>query len=170
MSNGEDRLKQRKTHVRWSRLNHDLPGGLHRPKRKGDIGWDLECMEDVEIPPMGRVDVPVNARLWLPDGFYADIRNRSSMSKRNLYVDQNLLDTGYRGPIYVLIRNLTLPQMHSWDGSHYWDFESGTVTLKAGERIAQLVFHTHHPVWEDEVHEVPLDTERAEAGFGSTGR
>lgn len=182
----EDQLKAGRHRLRWARVQSDLPAGIHRPKLPGDVGWDLECMKDVIIPPMGVVDVPVNARLWLPDDVYADIRNRSSMGRRGLYVEHNLIDTGYRGPIFVLIRNMAMPSgrwgYFNKDGelvqSTYqaivfaentpWD--TSTVRLRAGERIGQLVFHRHTPVWLSEVEEIPLDSERAEAGFGSTGR
>lgn len=171
-----DRTRSKRTAMRWARIDPDLPGGLHRPKKHGDIGWDLEAMEDVVIGPMQSADVPVNAQIQLPEGFYADVRNRSSMARRGLYVDQNLIDTGYRGPLFVFIRNMQMPERWNLDGVQiYGPAGCGkppaepTVTIKAGERIAQLVFHHAKPIWDMEVEEIDVSTERGGTGFGSTG-
>lgn len=162
----QDRLHQQKTCVRWARVDPAKPGGLHLPQLRGDIGFDMECMEDTLIPPMATVDVPVNARLEMPDGYYAFIWNRSSMGKRNLYVDQNLIDTGYRGRLFVLIRNMRLPRP-VYESGHVHD--DGEIVLRAGERIAQLIFQKVAPLWTVEVEEISTDTDRSVDGFGSTG-
>lgn len=172
-------------HLRWSRINPDLPPGIHRPKKHGDVGYDLEAMEDVIIPPMGIADVPVNAEVELPPNMWAAIRNRSSMGRRHLYVDQNVIDNGYRGPLYVLIRNMQLPSGKSMylaeDGAFVhstyqsitftddtpWD--RNTIRIAAGDRIGQLVFHQMSMVRLSECEEIRRDTDRAASGFGSTG-
>lgn len=160
-----DVMRTERHKLLWSRLDKGLPGGLHRPKKAGDIGWDLEAMRDVMIRPMESVDVPVNARVQLPPDVYADVRNRSSMGRRGLYVDQNLIDNGYRGPLFVLVRNMALPPPPR---TGTIELNNRTVVIKAGERIAQLVFHKAYPVWELEVEEIDVGTERGESGFGST--
>jgi dUTP pyrophosphatase len=163
-----DRTRARRNCLRWARIDPDLPPGLHQPKKQGDIGWDLEAMEDVVIGPMQSADVPVNAQIQLPEGFYADVRNRSSMARRGLYVDQNLIDNGYRGRLFVFIRNMRLPITV---GAYQQVRGNGNqdITIRAGERIAQLVFHHAKPVWEMEVEEIDMTTERGGTGFGSTG-
>lgn len=176
-----------------------LPLGVRAPQLEGDIGWDLVAALDVAIGPGDAADVPVNLRLELPPGYYVDIRNRSSMARRGLYVDQNLVDNGYRGPMYVFIRNMALPQLRAipdaemaaiigtassrlvlpgqeappYEGPNVLQAppqaDPNTVIIKAGERIAQMVFHVAAPVWIDPVDEVGADTERGGDGFGSTG-
>lgn len=157
--------------LRWAPVDPDKPGGLHHPKLAGDVGWDLECMDDVTIPPMGCVDVAVNAQIHLPEGHYADIRNRSSMSRRGLYVDQNVIDNGYRGPLFVFIRNMQMPTLVHSTWSDRTRYTKGpAITLHAGERIAQLVFRRMVDMRAERVGEVVQDTERGSAGFGSTGK
>jgi dUTPase len=161
-----DHLRADRTRVRVSRLDPDKPLGIHEPKRMGDVGWDLEAMEAVTIESGGYRDIPVNARLELPAGFYADIRNRSSMSQRGMYVDHSLIDNGYRGPLFVFVRNMLTPdsaQADPVDGVP-------SIHIQAGERIGQVVFHRIKPVWLKEVAEIDLSGERGEQGFGSTGR
>lgn len=152
--NSNDRLHSDRNRIAWSRVRPDLPAGIHEPKLAGDIGWDVEAMEDATLVAGECANVAVNCRLALPEGFYADIRNRSSMSRRGIYVDQNVIDTGYRGELFIFLRNMQ-PKM---------------TTVRAGERIAQLVFHRVHPVWLDEIEDVPMTTDRGARGFGSTGR
>lgn len=152
--NAVDPLRNPHTCVRVARVNPALPLGIHHPKLAGDVGWDLEAMEDAVIQPYTALDVPVNLQMHLPNGYYAEIRNRSSMAKRGLYVDANIVDTGFRGPLFVMIRNMQSPSLR----------------IKAGERVAQLLFHRTQPVWLMEVAEVNTATERAINGFGSTGR
>jgi dUTP pyrophosphatase len=166
-----DQTFSARNRVLIARVDPALPLGLHRPKLDGDIGWDIEAMHDVVIPPMESVDVAVNIRMALPPGVYVDIRNRSSMAKRGLYVDHNLIDSGYRGPLFVLVRNLQLPVGGHYvaePGSATW--EEHSVPISAGERVGQLVFHRSMPVWTHEVDEIHDDTERGDRGFGSTGR
>lgn len=167
-----DLSRRASSKIQVARVNSDLPLGLHAPKKDGDIGWDLEAMETVVIGPMQSMDVPVNARIALPENYYADIRNRSSMARRGLYVDQNLIDTGYRGRLFVFIRNMQLPRycVSAWGGDPYIDEHVGKIKIEAGERIAQLVFHKLAPVWTIEVDVIDTLTERGEDGFGSTGR
>lgn len=163
-------LNRQTNQIRWARIDKTKPGGLHQPKRDGDVGWDLEAMEDVTLAPMESADIAVNARLHLPAGVYADVRNRSSMARRGLYVDQNVIDNGYRGPMFVFVRNMHLPisVTEPYDfGRH--ESSMPAVTVKAGERVAQLVFHSYELFWDNEIEEIDTDTQRGERGLGSTG-
>lgn len=167
--NGEWRRSRHDRRVEWARLDPNEPGGIHLPKREGDVGWDLEAMCDMTISPMTAVDVPVNARVALPDGIWAEIRARSSIARQNLYVESGIIDPGYRGALFVLVRNMQLPskRYEHYTGSYH---EQNNVTIQKGERIGQLIFHLVAAVWTIEVAQVDTTTERAEAGFGSTGR
>lgn len=108
-----DKTHAERTHVRVAPVDPRHPIGICPPQMEGDTGYDLIAATTVSIGPMVAADIPVNVRLQLPPGFCVDIRNRSSMAKRGLYVDQNLIDEGYRGPLFVMVRNMTLPQMRA---------------------------------------------------------
>ena len=141
---------------RWARLDPDLDPGIHEPKHEGDCGWDLVAMQDMTIAPQNAVDIPINCRLELPPGYWAEMKARSSIAKRGLQIDAGTIDNGYRGPLYVVCRNTKTDK---------------PITVKAGERIAQLVFHRLHEVWAEEVEEININgSTRGESGFGSTGR
>lgn len=180
-----DKLKTDLGRMRVARADPDLPLGIHEPKREGDVGWDLVAMEDVTIPPMTALDVPVNAAVELPHRTWAEIRPRSSISRRNLQVDAGTIDNGYRGRLFVLVRNVQLPS-EQW--GYYTDdgliistlrhmrfvdekvVNGNAIRIQAGERIAQLVLYRACPAWIQEVEVVDTNTQRGSDGFGSTGR
>lgn len=157
--------------LKWTVLDQSLPAGIHEPKLPGDVGWDLEAMETVTIRPGESLDIPINVRLHLPDGIWAEIRARSSIARRGLQVDAGTIDTGYRGPLYVLARNT-----RTWkpgDPTSVGAFmEQNSITIEAGERVGQVVFYSILGMKHEELdpEEFSLDTERGEAGFGSTGK
>jgi dUTP pyrophosphatase len=177
-----DRLQIPHKCLKVARLDESLPLGIHAPQKEGDVGWDLEAMETVVVPPMRAVDIKVNARIDIPRGLWAECRARSSLARRGLQVDAGTIDQGYRGPLYVLLRNMTLPALvtnytepstgHIFPKWMNGPMDEGAITIEAGERIGQLVFYSMAYVWADEVPESDFnfDTDRGQNGFGSTGR
>lgn len=156
--------------IRWSRIDSDGPGLAH-PQREGDVGFDLAAAEDVEIPPGVALDVPCNVQIEIPIGYWAEIRARSSIARRNLQVDAGTIDNGYRGPLYALVRNMN-PVIKEVNGNTIVPGDS--VQITKGERVAQVVFHqicipTFAPV-SLEVQSISTATVRGVDGFGSTGR
>lgn len=135
-------------------------GTLPTRANDGDAGFDLYTSEDTTIPGGEFVDVPCGIRVALPPRTWARITGRSStLRKKRLLVAEGIIDTGYRGPLYAGVRNL----------------EESPVTVRKGERIAQLIPHDnvaakHHPVEIDRglFDRIPGDG-RGEAGFGSSG-
>jgi len=105
------------------------------------------------LSPGQATDVATGIAVECPVGFWFDIRPRSStLRKRGLYVHQGTIDNGYRGPIFVYVRN---------DNGH-------PVVIRAGERLAQMVFMPLvRPVLEERDELSPSD--RGADGFGSTG-
>lgn len=178
-----DPLRRRNALVNFERIDPDGPT-LHEPKRAGDVGWDIEAAEDATIKPGESVDIPTNIRLELPESVWATIQARSSIVRRGLQVEAGIIDTGYRGPLFVLTRNLctlspldllneslddntgdwhkTFEQMKSWS-------QDRSVEIKRGERIAQVIFHRVLPIWAKEIDVVSKATDRGIEGFGSTG-
>jgi dUTPase len=82
-----------------------------------------------------------------------------------------VIDNGYRGRLFVVLRNMQLPKrdfdlkvkMGSW-------VERNMTKIEAGERVAQMVFYQDVPIWMTEIEEIDEGTSRGAAGFGSTGR
>jgi dUTP pyrophosphatase len=164
-----DRMRAGKRQLFAARVDPALALGIQEPRHDGDCGWDLVAMEDMVIPPMESRDVPVNARLDLPPGVWGLMLARSSIAKRNLAVEAGVIDNGYRGRLFVVLRNMQLPE-YSVEGRGWAISPRTTATIQAGERVAQMVFYQDVPIWMTEIEVIDEGTSRGAAGFGSTGR
>ena len=123
-------------------------------------GWDLTaCLGEgatLDVAPGERVLVPTGLRLAIPSGHEGQVRPRSGWALRDGITVLNApgtIDADYRGELQVLLVNLG----------------PADVRIAHGDRVAQLVVAPVAEVVFDEVAELPLDSMRAEGGFGSTG-
>lgn len=119
----------------------------------GDAGADLCSSTDTVIPAREKMLVSTGIRMALPEGHVGLIWPRSGMAvKYGIDCGAGVIDSQYRGEVKVLLFN------HS-DGEYF---------IKQGDRIAQLLIQKV-----ETVEFLPVDdldaTDRAEAGFGSTG-
>ncbi len=122
---------------------------------QGDAGWDLIVSRDTKVPVDGFADVPCGIRIELPEGYWARITGRSStIRKRHLHIAEGIIDNGYRGELFCAA----------------WNLGDEPVRIGRGERIAQLIpFKLERPEMKlVEVDELG-ESDRGEAGFGSTG-
>jgi dUTP pyrophosphatase len=136
------------------RLDPDLP--LPAYAHPGDAGADLQTTVDVTLAPGERALVPTGVSIALPAGFVALIHPRSGLASRHgvsIVNAPGTVDTGYRGEIKVLLVN---------HDRHV------PVTMKRGDRIAQLVVQRFERVRFVEVDVLP-DSQRGAGGYGSTG-
>ncbi len=136
------------------RLDRDLP--LPTYAHRGDAGADLQSTVDVTLAPGERALVPTGISLALPAGFVALIHPRSGLASRHglsIVNTPGTVDAGYRGEIKVLLVN------HD---------RLVPVTLKRGDRIAQLVIQRFERARFVEVAVLP-DSRRGAGGYGSTG-
>lgn len=119
----------------------------------GDAGADLVLVEGGLLEPGEARDFPVGIAVEPPLGYFFLIHPRSStLRKRGLFVHIGIIDNGYRGPLYIFVRNET----------------KHTVHIEAGARLAQMILlPSVQPVIE-EVDEL-AESDRGPAGFGSTG-
>ncbi len=123
-----------------------------------DLGYDVFALEAATLAPRAtvrlRTGIAVEARhpeTGTPLGLL--VRDRSSMAARGLATTGGVIDAGYRGEILILMTNLS----------------DTPIALSAGEKIAQMI---PVPVLTGLVQEVETleVSERAEKGFGSSGR
>ncbi len=133
------------------------PGMLPTRSYADDAGLDLAAHGDWRIVGHSFLDVDTGLHVELPEGVWGLITGRSStVRKRGLLVNQGIIDTGYRGRLYVGVWNLR-PEQH---------------VVQHGDRLAQLILFdntTRHyePL---KVEESMLSkSERGENGFGSSG-
>jgi dUTP pyrophosphatase len=138
-------------------LVHQLDAALPLPAyaRPDDAGLDLYAAETATLAPGERALVGTGIALEIPPGFAGLVLPRSGLALRHGVTVLNtpgLIDAGYRGEVKALLIN------HG----------SEPVTLKRGDRIAQLVVQRV-----EHVTLAPVDTlapsARGAGGFGSTG-
>lgn len=146
-----------KEKVKIKRLPHaqnmELPCYMSDMAAGMDISAALSA--PVTINPGETVLVPTGLAVALPAGYEFQIRPRSGLAiKKGLTVVNapGTIDADYRGEIKVGLINLG-PE---------------PVTVKPGDRIAQMVLSKVWQVEWDEVQELD-DTSRGHGGFGHTG-
>lgn len=82
-------------------------GRLHLPKYPGDAGFDLETVGEHTIKAYEMTRIPCGIEVEIPDGFAALIIGRSSSYQHGLIIMNTLIDSGYRGLIFLLAFNCT---------------------------------------------------------------
>ncbi|KAI9595588.1 deoxyuridine triphosphatase, partial [Syncephalis fuscata] len=118
------------------------------------VGYDLSSATDCTIQPSQRVRIPLDLAIEFTNGYMGDIRSRSGRAfKEGLIVITGTIDPDYRGNIYVVLCNIS----------------DTPVTIKTGERIAQLVLTPVVTPTAKEIHQLS-NTQRGNNGFGSTGQ
>jgi dUTP pyrophosphatase len=127
------------------------------PAKEGDVGYDLKSWVPegkMTILPQRIVNIRTGVYIKLPEGYWGDIRPRSStFAKRSLFVMGGTIDTGYTGEISVFIWNPTL-EPHD---------------VENNDRLAQLVIIPRFTPPIQLVNDLPA-TVRGDSGFGSTNR
>jgi dUTP pyrophosphatase len=142
--------------VRITRLssNPDLP--LPARQTAHSAGYDVASAEpDLVLAPGERRAVATGLSFEIPEGFEMQVRPRSGLALKHGITLPNApgtIDADYRGELRIILQN---------GGQE-------AVTIRRGERIAQLVFARHEApelVESDAISE----TARGVGGFGSTG-
>lgn len=144
------------------RIPAALESGASLPPRThpGDVGFDLAALVDAAIKPGELMDIPTGVRLALPDDTWVLLTSRSStFRKHRLLILDGVIDSGYRGELFISAYNL----------SHR------RVEVHAGQRLAQVIPHRNitrgyqiEPINPYQFEALPHDG-RGAAGFGSTG-
>ena len=115
--------------------------------------FDLYAIQDTVITPTTQSAISTGIALEIPTGYHAELKVRSSFAtKYNVRLEAGVIDSDYRGPVYVILSN---------NGNE-------TLTIQPGDRIAQMVLIKDHTVTIDVTHDLTT-TKRQEGRFGSTG-
>ncbi|GAA1856722.1 dUTP diphosphatase [Pseudonocardia ailaonensis] len=140
--------------VLLTRLDPEIP--LPAYARPGDAGADLATTTDVRLAPGERAVVGTGVAIALPPGHAGFVHPRSGLAARvglSIVNTPGTIDSGYRGEIKVCLVNLDPHE---------------ELTLRRGDRIAQLVVQRVEYVRFVEVAELPA-SDRGAGGYGSTG-
>ena len=114
---------------------------------------DLQASEEAVLRAEEVTKVPTGLSLEVPRGHTLFLRDRSSLALLGLQVVGGVIDSDYRGEIFVLIRN------HG-RRAH---------VVSPGDRVAQLQLARDLLDGFDEATSLS-ETARAAGGFGSTGK
>jgi dUTP pyrophosphatase len=127
-----------------------LPSRAHHD----DAGLDLYALEAVTLAPGERQAVSTGVALAIPSGYVGLIWDKSGISfNHGLKNMGGVIDAQYRGEVKVILVNLS----------------QETVTLEAGQKIAQLLIQKVK-LPEIEIIDLLPGSFRGEGGFGSTGK
>jgi dUTP pyrophosphatase len=171
-------------------LNKEFYENYPLPKyaKSGDAGMDLRVTEDVTLYPgetkllktglaiwigsynshlknIGRED-------WVQSNYMGMVVPRSGLGTRGLVLANTIgiIDSSYQGELMISALNRLNKSQGAYkrqDGS-IWN-EYNRIELKAGDRIAQLLFIPVIKASWVVVDEFSNKTQRGENGFGSTG-
>ncbi|CAJ0918385.1 unnamed protein product, partial [Mesorhabditis belari] len=145
-------VEQQNLTVRFAKLNENA----HEPTY-GSIcaaGADLYSAEDCVIPAKGKYCVSTGIQVELPYGYYGRVAPRSGLAAKHFIdVGAGVVDSDYRGELKVLLFN----------------FGDADFTVKQGDRVAQFICERIAHVKYQEVGSL-TNTDRGDAGFGSTGK
>lgn len=126
----------------------------------GDAGYDLHYHGDTPIciEPGAVADIPAGVAVEWPCGMWGFLVGRSSSFRnRGLLVNPAIIDHGFRGDLFAIVRNIS--------DELQW--------VKPGERIAQIIPLPTYSIGLDvlrcDVDELS-PSERGTQGFGSTGK
>jgi deoxyuridine 5'-triphosphate nucleotidohydrolase len=119
-----------------------------------DAGWDLYTLEEVTIAPGAYAEVPTGIAVEFPQNVWGRITGRSSTTRKlGLMVIEGIIDTGYRGELFVRVYN---PGIYA-------------IEVRQNRRIAQMIPHLRIDLkWEET--KTLSKSERGNNGFGSTGK
>ena len=140
--------------VLLTRVDPEVPVPAYA--RSGDAGVDLVTTSDLELAPGERALVGTGVAIALPNGYAGFVHPRSGLAtKAGLSVVNapGTVDAGYRGEIKVCLIN------HD---------RQVPISLRRGDRIAQLVVQKVERVVFREVRDLP-ESSRGVDGYGSTG-
>jgi dUTP pyrophosphatase len=125
------------------------------PERKTPqaAGYDLTPSETVHLAPGEQQLINTGIAIAIPEGYYGQLSPRSSLAKKGITVEGGVIDSDYRGPIKIILRN---------QGSDIFTFTPGE------NPIAQIVLIKIITPEVQEVQELQ-ETSRT-GGFGSTNQ
>jgi dUTP pyrophosphatase len=125
--------------------------------KDGDAGMDLVATSII-ADTQTQITYGIGLALEIPEGFVGLIFPRSSVRKTRLMLSNSVgvVDSGYRGELQATFNKINNNSVAEND-------------YKVGDRIAQIMIIPHPPVIFIETEELS-NTERAEGGFGSTGK
>lgn len=128
-------------------------GKLLSPAKSGDAGYDICSYEDALLIPGNMLLLKTDVYMQIPKGYVGIIKEKSGLACiSNIGTGAGVIDSGYRGEVIVLLRNMS----------------DKYVKIAKGQKIAQILFFKSEHFELNHSNELD-ESERGEKGFGSTG-
>jgi dUTP pyrophosphatase len=138
-------------------------GKLPTKAHKTDAGFDLYATEDIKLYPGQVRKHPLNIKMQLPKGTWAEITTKSGLGAKGQLVYAGVIDEAYRGVPHVVMTNVKFKNDAGYDNLD-------PIIIMKGSKVAQLIINPYNPnYYLTEVDQVNENTERGSGGFGSTG-
>ena len=125
---------------------------------QGSSGMDIRASLNipVKLQPLERTLIPTGLFIEIPNGYEVQIRPRSGLAIKQGITCLNTpgtIDSDYRGEIKIILINLSAEEQ----------------VINSGDRIAQMIIQKVEKAEFKQV-EILNETERADGGFGHTGK
>ena len=142
-----------------------VDGKLPYKAHPTDAGFDLFATEDVIVYPNRVTKHPLNIKMKLPQGTYAQITSKSGLGSKGLLVYAGIIDESYRG-----IPHVVCTLLDNSISTRVGIRMDHCIKINKGEKLAQLIMHPYSPEYfMEQVEYVSEDTERGSWGFCSSG-
>lgn len=119
---------------------------------ENSAGFDLYCVETVDLKPGHTTRLRTGCALAIPEGYFGKLETKSSFALKQLIVIGGIIDSDYRGEISVILHNLSQDKNN---------------TVFAGSKFAQLVIqpYAEHIFFKEQTS--LSESERGQKGFGA---
>ncbi len=147
----EQEIKTQSDAIKVEKVNDSakLPTRAHAT----DAGLDLYANDYYSIAPYNQALISTGIKMAIPDGFVGLIWDKSGLANKGYKTMGGVIDSGYRGEIKVVFKNLS----------------EDIYNIEPGQKIAQILIQKIElPVIEEGI--VDNETDRQSGGFGSTGQ
>lgn len=118
-----------------------------------DAGYDLFAVDYYSLPPYGQALVSTGLKIAIPTGYVGLIWDKSGLASQGIKTMGGVIDSGYRGEIMVVTKNLS----------------EEIFNIVPGQKIAQILIQPFSSLEIGE-EEISDETSRQAKGFGSSGQ
>lgn len=129
-------------------------GKFPTKSHKEDIGLDLYLPEKIILTPFETKTIGLKMCVAIPEGFAGMIVPRSSIAKKGLIMQTQIIDPGYQGEIHLIVTNCS----------------NSIQAFDENERLCSLVVYSILNPYLEEVNEFTEISSRGKNGLGSSGK
>ena len=141
-------------------------------KRDEDAGYDIYAnFEEPEmiIPAHQTKLIPTGIAAAVPNGYYLQVEERGSTGAQGIKKSAGVIDSGYRGEIFIAITNANGRYVVISKKATKVDTDGPMIVYPYGKAIAQLIVHEVPTMQVEEITYDDLLHIKSERGTGALG-